>query len=128
MAIIFKILPIEHSCPDHTSNKITLKGVREQKVSKDLPREEISVLNRKGPDEDLQLFGSYLYMNDLPKCIKDSHITMYAYDTIASRAVKTLDDIRISVVPNLHSISDWVKANKLSLNAIKTEFMVLGTT
>ena len=66
-------------------------------------------------------------MNDLPKCIDNAHITMYADDTSSSTTVKTCDDIKEKVIPNFFSVIDWLKANKLSLNTVKTEFMLLGS-
>ena len=33
-----------------------------------------------------------------------------------------------SVIPDLMKICDWLKANKLNLNAVKTEFMLIGTS
>ena len=68
-----------------------------------------------------------IYMNDLPKCIDNAHITMYADDTSSSTTVETCDDIKEKVIPNFFSVIDWLKANKLSLNAVKTEFMLLGS-
>ena len=53
---------------------------------------------------------------------------MYADDTSISNSVKTCEDINEKVIPNMLQISDWLKANKLSLNAIKTEFMLLGSS
>ena len=68
-----------------------------------------------------------LYMNDLPSSLSNEHMTMYADDTTSSKAVRTLDEIREYVIPSLQRISDWLKANKLSLNAVKTEFMISGS-
>ena len=51
---------------------------------------------------------------------------MYADDTSSSKAVRTLDEIKEYVIPSLQKSSDWLKANKLSLNAVKTEFMISG--
>ena len=69
-----------------------------------------------------------LYMNDLPCCVGNGYITMYADDTSLSNSVKTYEDINEKVIPNMLQISDWLKANKLSLNVIKTEFMLLGSS
>ena len=69
-----------------------------------------------------------LYMNDLPCCVENGYITMYADDTSLSNSVKTCEDINEKVIPNMLQISDWLKANKLSLNVIKTEFMLLGSS
>ena len=68
-----------------------------------------------------------LYMDDLPSCLSNGHMTMYADDTSSSKAVRTLDEIIEYVIPSLQKISDWLKANKLSLNAVKTEFMISGS-
>ena len=68
-----------------------------------------------------------IYMNDLPKCIDNAHITMYADDTSSSTTVKTCDDIKEKVIPNFFSVIDWLKANKLSLNTVKMELMLLGS-
>ena len=51
---------------------------------------------------------------------------MYVDDTSSSTAVKTCDDIEEKVIPNFILI-DRLKANKLSLNTVKTEFMLLGS-
>ena len=53
---------------------------------------------------------------------------MYADDTSLSNSVKTCEDINEKVIPKMLQISDWLKANKLSLNVIKTEFMLLGSS
>ena len=66
-------------------------------------------------------------MNDLPSCVENGHATMYANDTSASNSIKSYNDIEVNVIPNLISTCDWLKANKLSLNAIKTEFMSMGS-
>ena len=68
-----------------------------------------------------------IYMNDLPKCIDNAHITMYADDRSSSTTVETCNDIKEKVFPNFFGMIDWLKANKLSLNAVKTEFMLLGS-
>ena len=67
-------------------------------------------------------------MNDLPKSTENGYVTMYADDTESSTAVNTCNDIIEKVIPDLMKICDWLKANKLSLNAVKTEFMLIGTS
>ena len=68
-----------------------------------------------------------IYMNDLPKSIENGYVTMYADDTESSTVVNTCNDIIEKVIPDLMKICDWLKANRLSLNAVKTEFMLIGT-
>ena len=69
-----------------------------------------------------------IYMNDLPESIENGCITMYADDTESLTVVNTSNDIIEKVIPDLVKICDWFKANKPSLNAVKTEFMLIGTS
>ena len=52
---------------------------------------------------------------------------MYADDTNSSNCIRSVNDIVSKVVPDIQNIIDWLKANRLSLNAAKTEFMLSGT-
>ena len=62
-----------------------------------------------------------IFINDLPTCVENWHITMYADDTSSSAKVNDVKDI------GMIKICDWLRANKLSLNVLKTELMLLGT-
>ena len=50
-----------------------------------------------------------LYMNDLPCCVENGYSTMYADDASLSNSVKTCEDIKEKVIPNMLLISDWLK-------------------
>ena len=65
-----------------------------------------------------------IFTNDIANCVENSHITMYADYTSSSR-VNDVKDIETKVIPDLIKICDWFKANKFSLNALKTELMLL---
>ena len=67
-------------------------------------------------------------MNDLPKSIENGYVTMYADDTESSTVVNTCNDVIEKVIPDLTKICDRLKANRLCLNAVKTEFMLIGTS
>ena len=67
-------------------------------------------------------------MNDLPQSVVNGHVTLYADDTECSTVVNRCNDIIEKVIPDLMKICDWLKANKLSLNAVKAEFMLIGTS
>ena len=69
-----------------------------------------------------------IFINDLPNCVENGYITMYADDTSSSVLVRGSREIEAEVLPDLIKITDWLRANKLSLNAFKTEFMLIGTT
>ena len=60
------------------------------------------------------------------QCVKDSNF--YADDTSVGNKINTIDDIRECLLPDLPKICDLLKANKLSLNTTKTEFMLLRTS
>ena len=69
-----------------------------------------------------------IYMNDLPLCIENGHVTMYADDTSSSSCVKSTTDIISEVIPNMRNQLDCLKANIRSLKTLKTEFMPSGTS
>ena len=68
-----------------------------------------------------------IYMNDLPACVKDVNVTMYADDTSLDKAIRTSQELREELVPTFAKVCEWLKRNKLSLNTIKTEFMIIGS-
>ena len=68
-----------------------------------------------------------IYMNDLPVSVTGVDIKMYADDTSPFRAFKTINDLQEKLIPAFSRVCDWLKHNKLSLNAVKTEFMIMGT-
>ena len=69
-----------------------------------------------------------IYMSDLPLCIENGHVTMYADDTSSSSCIKFTDDIISEVIPNMRSLMDWLRTNRLNLNKLKTEFMLSRTS
>ena len=64
-----------------------------------------------------------IYMNDLLMAVENSKISMYADDAFVSNETRSKLDIR---EPDFIKICEWLKANKLGLNFLKTEFMVVG--
>ena len=69
-----------------------------------------------------------IYMNDLLLCTEYGHVTMYADDTSSSNGISTVEDITRNFIPDIKNVMDWLKANNLSLNIMKTEFILTGTT
>ena len=68
-----------------------------------------------------------LYINDLPNCVMHSQPRMYADDTHLTLAGNSVDSIELNLNEDLASISEWLTANKLTLNKSKTEFMIIGS-
>ena len=64
-----------------------------------------------------------IYMNDLQNITSTCGISMYADDTHLSSAMSYPNDINAEFV----KMCDWLQANKLSLNILKTGYMVIGT-
>ena len=60
-----------------------------------------------------------IYVNDLPLCIENGHVTMYADDTSSSNGISTVEDIARNFIPDIKNVMDWLKANNLSLNVMK---------
>ena len=68
-----------------------------------------------------------VYMNDLPSAAKDVNITMFADDTSLNQEIKTASDIEDNLIPAFAKVCNWLRHNNLKLNAIKTEFMIIGS-
>ena len=68
-----------------------------------------------------------VYMNNLPSAANDVNITMFADDTSLNQEIRTASDIKDNLIPASAKVSDWLRHNSLGLNAIKTEFMIIGS-
>ena len=53
---------------------------------------------------------------------------MYADDTSLHKAFRTAQDLSDELIPAFVNICEWLKMNKLALNVLKTEFMIIGTS
>ena len=65
-----------------------------------------------------------IYINDLPSCSDMFKMIMYADDTTLLYDLSNDHDIETLLNNELCKITDWLQANKLSLNVNKTKFMV----
>ena len=68
-----------------------------------------------------------VYMNDLPSAAKDVNTTVFADDTSLNQEIKTASDIKDNLIPAFAKVCDCLRHNNLSLNVIKTEFMIIGS-
>ena len=72
-------------------------------------------------------YCSLYIFNDLPNCLLSSQPRMYADDThltFSSNDINAIDEI---LNRDLESVNYWRCSNKLTLNATKTEFMLIGS-
>ena len=65
-------------------------------------------------------------MNDFEKSLKKSKPNMYADDTSISYASNEINELFNEIKGELDLVSSWMRQNKLSLNAEKSEFMLIG--
>ena len=65
-----------------------------------------------------------IYINDLPNVLRFSFPVMYADDTNIFYSGKNLTEIENYLNNDLHTLSNWLSANKLSLNLSKTHTML----
>ena len=66
-------------------------------------------------------------MNDLPPFVQETNITMYADDTSLHKAFWTSRELKEEMIPAFSKVCEWLRNNKISLNTVKTEFMIIGT-
>ena len=68
-----------------------------------------------------------VYINDLPFCLESCQVTMYADDTSISFTAKSVNDLNVTLNKELDSLRKCLQGNKLSLNVLKTQAMVIGS-
>ena len=67
-----------------------------------------------------------LYVNDFENFLEYMTPNMYADDTCVAVASGNRNDLITDVKNELENISNWMRINKLIVNASKSEFMVVG--
>ena len=67
-------------------------------------------------------------MKDLPLAVDNLCITIYADDVSMYRKFNNINSLTDELIPAFGKICKWLKSNKIALNSLKTEFMVIGTS
>ncbi len=65
-----------------------------------------------------------IYINDLSTNLRNTKSIIFADDNTIFNTSENIDGLYISMNSDLDILSDWFRANKLSLNAGKTNFML----
>ena len=78
-------------------------------------------------ERSLVLFYLISYINDLPNCLSFSIPRMNADDTHITYAGSDLHLTQSSLSHDLEKLIKWLVSNRLTLNATKTEFMLIGS-
>ena len=68
-----------------------------------------------------------IFFNDLPSFINES-IDCYADDSTLGATGEDVGEIGTLLTRDCGRLCDWMVANKFKLNAVKTDFLVMGTT
>ena len=68
-----------------------------------------------------------IYINDLSKYITECHVNLYADDTALYIESPSYIELILSLRLELETLSQWMLANKLTLNVRKTKFLIFGT-
>lgn len=76
------------------------------------------------------ILGSVLfliYINDLPNCLDYSTPRLYADDTTLTFSDCDTPALKNQMKSDLDQVALWLRANKLTLNVLKSEFMLIGS-
>jgi len=65
-----------------------------------------------------------IYTNDLPDVLKTAKTIMFADDTTIYQSSKNIKELHATLNNELYNLTDWFRANKLSLNVSKTNCML----
>ena len=68
-----------------------------------------------------------LYINDTVHCSKLLHFILFADDTNLFFSSHDLNQLVTAVNGELEKLTDWFKANKLSLNVKKTNYILFAS-
>ena len=67
-----------------------------------------------------------IYINDLPGSLEFSFARMFADDTTLTACGESVLDAEVAINHDLANIKQWLSANKLSLNLVKTVYLLIG--
>ena len=67
-----------------------------------------------------------LYVNDVMNCSELLHFILFADDTNLFYCSNNYEDLMKNVNAELSKLSDWFRANRLSLNISKTNYILFG--
>ena len=65
-----------------------------------------------------------IYTNDLPQSLTNSKTILFADDTTIFKSSYNIENLYKAMNEDLKILEDWFKANKLSLNASKTNYIL----
>ena len=69
-----------------------------------------------------------IYVNDLPQCLRQCDLTLFADDTVVYTLAKDAAILEAQLNVDLRQISKWFLVNRLTLNESKCKFVLFGST
>ena len=70
----------------------------------------------------------FIYINDLPFALDRAKATMYADDTAISFSSDNIEEMDAVLNAELACLEKWLQGNKLSLNVVKTQAKIIGSS
>ena len=67
-----------------------------------------------------------IYMNDLPKVLRNTTVTLFADDTALYCSSQSARDLQTMLNQDLDRLAQWLYEHKLTLNVSKSKFMLIG--
>ena len=64
-------------------------------------------------------------MNDFERCLEGAVLNMYADDTSITCSSTDIASLKRYIEIQMANVAEWMRQNRLSLNANKSEFMVI---
>ena len=68
-----------------------------------------------------------IYINDLPNCLLQSQILLYADDAVLFYADSNIGKISTVLNKDLKQLQSWTYHNKLCIHPVKSEYVIFGT-
>ena len=127
---------VNHDILLHKLNHVGIRGITNQWFSSYLKNREqfVSIQGNKSKNNIIthgvpqgSILGPLLFIifiNDLNKAIKHSTVHHFADDTNLLLADRSIKRINKRINHDLRLLTEWLRANKISLNADKTEIII----
>ncbi len=69
-----------------------------------------------------------IYVNDITECLKNTQASLFADDTMVYCSGSTRNELQENLNGDLSRIKKWLNDHRLTINAEKSQFMVIGSS
>ena len=69
-----------------------------------------------------------IFINDITKCLKNTQASLFADDTMVYCSGSTGNELHENLNGDLSRIKKWLNDHRLTINAEKSQFMVIGSS